>query len=115
MVDKELREAIKPRIEDNAAVDIDFLLLEPLVNQLVTLFNTYLAKERRDAAVIDEIIKKISEAQEKLWHDTRDGIKITEIEVGSGWLPPEVTMIDTRFGAVKIKVTDGKEKMEFPE
>jgi len=49
MTDKELREAIKARIEDNTAVELDFLLLEPLVDQLVVLFKAYAVEDRRDA------------------------------------------------------------------
>jgi hypothetical protein len=49
MTDKELREAIKARIEDNTAVDLDFLLLEGLVDQLVSLFKAYAVEDRRNA------------------------------------------------------------------
>jgi hypothetical protein len=51
MTDKELREAIKARIEDNTAVDIDFLLLEPLVDQLVSLFRSYANKDTQSSEI----------------------------------------------------------------
>lgn len=59
MTDKELRDAIKARIEDNTAVDVDFLLLESLTFDLVALFKAYASEERR------RVLKRITDCINK--------------------------------------------------